>query len=291
MPPATSAVARIIAPKARVFPPRPIVIDATMNFIGADVSGILDRILDKAADNLRFAKILVQLGLDPNNITYDALFNRVLEILLANITLANAFALVGAIFFVATLLTHTMVPLRVANMIGCMCFAAFGALAGDIKTFLLYLLLLPINGLRLHQMLNLVRKARAATAGDMSMEWLKPFMTQRRYRRGDRLFKKGDPANEMFLTVTGKFLVTEIGVELPPGRLMGELGFLTPNNRRTGTVECMEDGQVLTISYERLLEIYFQNPQFGYYFLLLTSRRLLENIARLESIIAQQKAM
>ena len=51
----------------------------------------------------------------------------------------------------------------------------------------------------------------------------------------------------------------------------------------------MEDGQVLTIAYERLLEIYFQNPQFGYYFLVLTSQRLLENIARLESIIAQQK--
>jgi CRP-like cAMP-binding protein len=51
----------------------------------------------------------------------------------------------------------------------------------------------------------------------------------------------------------------------------------------------MEDGQVLTITYERLLEIYFQNPQFGYYFLVLTGQRLLENIARLESIIAQQK--
>ena len=71
---------------------------------------------------------------------------------------------------------------------------------------------------------------------------------------------------------------------------MGELGFLTPNNRRTGTVECIEDGQVLTITYERLLEIYFQNPQFGYYFLVLTSQRLLENIARLEGIIAQEKA-
>src|SRR6202790_5846880 len=99
-----------------------------MNLGIVDLSTILDRILDKAADNLRFAKILVQLGLDPNNVTYDALFNRLLEILLANITLANAFALIGAIFFVATLLTHTMVPLRVANMIGCMCFAAFGAL-------------------------------------------------------------------------------------------------------------------------------------------------------------------
>ena len=257
---------------------------------GADFSTMLNRILDTAADNLRIAKILVQMGLDPNNITYDALFNRMGEIVLANITLANMFALVGAIFFVATLLMQTMVPLRVANMAGCTFFATSGALSGNVANFLLYLLLLPINAVRLRQMLKLVKKARNATQGDMSMEWLKPFMTERRYRRGDRLVRKGDAATEMFLTVTGKFLVTEIGVELPPGRLMGELGFLTPNNRRTGTVECIEDGQVLIITYERLLEIYFQNPQFGYYFLVLTSRRLLENIARLEGIIAQEKS-
>ena len=255
----------------------------------ADMSTTLNRILDTAADNFRIAKILVQLGLDPNNITYDALFNRLLEIFLANITLANMFALVGAIFFVATLLTQTMVPLRVANMVGCTFFVGFGALAGDVKTFLLYLLLLPINAFRLRQMLNLVKKARSATQGDTSMEWLKPFMTERKYRKGDIVCKKDDPADEMFLTVTGNFLVTEIGVELPPGRLMGELGFLSPNNRRTATVECTENGHVLTITYEKLLEIYFQNPQFGYYFLVLTSQRLLENISRLEAIIAQNK--
>jgi Cyclic nucleotide-binding domain len=260
-----------------------------MNLSNADLSNTLNRILDTAADNLRIAKILVQMGLDPNNITYDALFNRLLEIVLANINLANTFALVGAIFFVATLLTQTMVPLRVANMVGCACFVGFGALAGDVKTFLLYLLLLPINAVRLRQMLNLVKKARAATQGDMSMEWLKPFMTEGKYRKGNVLFKKDDAANEMLLTVTGKFLVKEIGVELPPGRLMGELGFLTPNNRRTATIECVEDGQVLTITYEKLLEIYFQNPQFGYYFLVLTSQRLLENIARLDAIVAQNK--
>jgi len=65
------------------------------------------------------------------------------------------------------------------------------------------------------------------------------------------------------------------------------------------TIECMEDGQVLTITYERLLEIYFQNPQFGYYFLVLTSQRqrlldnnqrLQENISRLEAALAQEKA-
>jgi CRP-like cAMP-binding protein len=121
------------------------------------------------------------------------------------------------------------------------------------------------------------------------MEWLKPFMTERKFRKGDILFKKGDTANEMLLTVTGKFLVTEIGVALPPGRLMGELGFLSPDNRRTATIECTEAGHVLTITYEKLLEIYFQNPQFGYYFLVLTSQRLLENISRLEGIVAQSK--
>jgi hypothetical protein len=74
-----------------------------MESSSTDFSTILNRILD-TADNLRIAKILVQMGLDPSNITDDALFNRLVEIVLANITLANMFALVGAIFFVATLL-------------------------------------------------------------------------------------------------------------------------------------------------------------------------------------------
>ena len=255
----------------------------------ADMSTTLNRILDTAADNLRVAKILIQLGLDPNNVTYDAIFNRLFEIFLANITLANLFGLIGAIFFVATLLMQTMVPLRIANMIGCAFFAGFGALAGSVTTFLMYLLMVPINAYRLRQMLNLVKMARSATQGNTSMEWLKPFMTERKYRKGDVLFKRDDDADEMFLTVTGKFLVKEINVELPPGNLMGELGFLSPDNKRTATVTCLEDGHVLTITYEKLLEIYFQNPQFGYYFLVLTSQRLLENNARLQAVIEQNK--
>src|SRR5579864_2971536 len=257
-----------------------------MTFDIADLSTTLDRILDRAADNLRVAKILIQLGLDPDNITYDAIFARLTDVFLANITIANICALIGAAFFVATLLTRTMVPLRIFGIISALFFMAFGAFAHDVKAFLLYLLLLPINIIRLYQMQSLVKKARNAVQGDTSMEWLKPFMTQRKYRQGDVLFNKDDPANEMFLTVTGKFLVAEIGVELPPGRLMGELGFLTPNNRRTATVKCIESGQVLSITYEKLLELYFQNPQFGYYFLVLTSQRLLQNIARLEATIA-----
>jgi hypothetical protein len=245
--------------------------------------------VDAAMEDI-LAKVLTHLKLDADNITYDALFQRLVDIALASITIANVLALIGAIFFVATLLMRTMVPLRVTGIISDVFFIGYGVLSGTVTTLILYILLLPINIFRLGQMLKLVKRARVAAQGDLSMDWLKPFMTRRKYGKGDVLFRKGDRANEMFFTVTGKFLVTELGIELPPGRLVGELGFLSPDNRRTQSLECTEDGQVLAITYDRLLEIYFQNPEFGYYFLRLSTERLLQNITRLEGIIDQYKA-
>jgi hypothetical protein len=261
-----------------------------MTSASMDLNSILNRALDVAAQNLRVEKILLQLGLDPTNVTFDAVFNRLVDVGIHDINLANMLALTGAVFYVATLLVRTIVPLRFIGIISNVFFIAYGALAGSMATFFLYLLSLPINVIRLRQMLTLVRKARVSAQGDLSMDWLRPFMTPRKYRKGEVLFRKGDIAKEMFLTVTGKFLVTEIGVVLPPGRLLGELGFVAPKNRRTQTVECTEDGDVLTITYEKLLELYFQNPEFGYYFLRLTTERLMQNIARLEGIIEANKA-
>ena len=257
-----------------------------MNSEAQKLAAILNHALERAAQNLTIEKLLIQLGLDPSNVTFHAIFGRLVDIAVAHINLASMCALIGAGFYAATMLMRTMVPLRVFGIISALFFVAYGALAGAVSTFFMYLLLLPINSWRLIQMRSLVKKARLAAQGDLSMDWLKPFMNRRIYRRGDILFRKGQLANEMFLTVTGKFLVSEIGVELPPGRLMGELGFVTRNNRRTQTVECIENGEVLAITYDRLLEIYFDNPDFGYFFLRLASDRLLENIARLEAIIA-----
>src|ERR1700688_1892629 len=223
-----------------------------MKSIYLDLTSILNHALERASENLSFNKMLVQIGVDPSNITFDAVVQRLVDIVVANINVASMCALIGAGFYAATLLMRTMVPLRVFGIISILFFIAYGALGGAVATLLMYLLLLPLNSLRLFQMLDLVKKARVAARGDLSMDWLKPFMNKRNYRKGDVLFKKGQPAKEMFLIVTGKFLVSEIGVELLPGRIMGELGFLTPKNRRTQTVECIEAGEVLTIEYDRL---------------------------------------
>ena len=261
-----------------------------MSSANIDLAALLNRALEHAAQNLRIENLFIKLGLDPANITYDVVLNRLADIVVANINLANMLALCGAALYVATLMVRTIVPLRIIGIISMVFFIAYGALAGAVATFFLYLLSLPINVIRLRQMLNLVKKARMSAQGDLSMDWLRPFMTPRKYRSGEVLFHKGDVAKEMFLTVTGKFLVNEINVELPPGRFMGELGFVAPKNRRTQTVKCIEDGDVLTITYEKLLELYFQNPEFGYYFLRLTSERLMQNISRLEALLEATKA-
>ncbi len=265
-------------------------IEEKMSSANFDPAAILNRALELATQNLRVEKVLIQLGLDPSHISYEAVFNRLVDVALANITFTNLLALTGATLYVATLMVRTIVPLRVLGIVSMVFFIAYGALAGAVATFFLYLLSLPINVIRLRQMLNLVKKARMSAQGDLSMDWLRPFMTPRKYRSGEVLFHKGDVAKEMFLTVTGKFLVNEINVELPPGRVMGELGFVAPKNRRTQTVKCIEDGDVLTITYEKLLELYFQNPEFGYYFLRLTSERLMQNISRLEALLEATKA-
>src|SRR5204863_3346967 len=215
-----------------------------------DPAAILNRALEYAAQNLKVEKLLIQLGLNPSNNSYDVVFNRLVDIVLANINFANMLALVGATLYVVTLMVRTIVPLRVIGIISMVFFIAYGALAGAVTTFLLYLLSLPINVIRLRQMLTLGKKARVSAQGDLSMDWLRPFMTPRKYKKGDVLFAKGDVAKEMFYTVSGKFLVKEIHVELPPGRIMGELGFIDPHGKRTGTVESLENGEVLTITYD-----------------------------------------
>jgi CRP-like cAMP-binding protein len=139
-------------------------------------------------------------------------------------------------------------------------------------------------------MLALIKKVRIAAGTDLSMNWLRPYMKRRKYRKGDILFHKGDLADEMFLAETGKYLVVEWDIELQPGQIFGELGLLTPGYYRTQSIECVESGRVLTLPYDEVRALYFENPEFGFHFLRLASGRLLEDKERAEQMLAAERA-
>ena len=88
-----------------------------MGSANIDPAAILNRALEYAAQNLRVEKLLIQLGLDPTNISYDVVFNRLVDITLANINFANTLALIGAVLYVATLMVRTIVPLRILGIL------------------------------------------------------------------------------------------------------------------------------------------------------------------------------
>lgn len=199
----------------------------------------------------------------------------------------DLFNSVGSLFIVATASTKTMVPLRILAIVANCFLIVFYAVTHSWVPMVLQAAALPLNAWRLYQMIVLIRNVRGAICGNSSMDWLKPFMTGRHFRKGDILFAKGEPANEMFCTVTGRYRLLELGIELKPGQLVGELAMLAPDNRRTATLECIEQGEALSITYEQVEQLYYQNPTFGFYFLRLATARLFDNISRMESELAR----
>jgi hypothetical protein len=205
-------------------------------------------------------------------------------------TWVMALSWVSAALAITSAAMKTIIPLRclgiAMNFIALILAVATQNYAGILAN----VILLPLNSYRLTQMIKLIGKVKRAASSDLSMDWLKPFMSRRAARAGEVLFAKGDLADCMFYTLTGRYRLRESGIELPQARLVGEMGFLAPDNRRTQTLECLEDGEVLTITYDELRQLYFQNPEFGFYFLRLTSERLFQNMAAMEQELAKLRA-
>lgn len=202
----------------------------------------------------------------------------------------HAGTLFASVFVVATTTMRTMIPLRVFGILTNIVLIASSIATANYPTGMLHCVLLVLNSYRLHQMLQLVRDVKKSVNSDLSMEWLKPFMTERKCAAGEVLFYKDEKAEDMLYIVSGRFKLVESGIELPVGAIVGEFGMLSPSNLRTQTLECVEAGVALSVSYSKVEELYVQNPAFGFYFLRLASGRLFQNIATLEQRLEQQAA-
>jgi CRP-like cAMP-binding protein len=202
----------------------------------------------------------------------------------------TAGTLFASVFVVATTTMRTMIPLRVFAILTNIILIATAIPMHNYLVILLQALVLVLNSYRLHQMLQLVRDVKRSVNSDLSMDWLKPFMTERKCSTGEILFYKDEKADDMLYIVSGRFRLVESGIELPVGAIVGELGMLSPQKARTQTLECIESGLILSVSYNKVEELYVQNPAFGFYFLRLASARLFQNIGTLEQRLAQASA-
>jgi len=171
----------------------------------------------------------------------------------------------------------TMIPLRVVAILSNVAFIIYAVGGRLYPVLILHTLLLPLNCIRLHQMRGLVSKVYEASHAPLSTESLIPFMTRKTMKKGDILFQKGDPAKEMYLALRGSIRLARVGVSLGPGSVIGEIGIFSPQGQRMDTAICEADGELGVIADEKVLQLYYQNPAFGFYLVKLVTHRLLEN--------------
>jgi hypothetical protein len=183
----------------------------------------------------------------------------------------------------------TMIPLRLVGIASNVAFITYAIGAQLYPVLLLHTILLPLNCLRLFQMRALIRKVHDAH-GNLSMEWLTPFMRRRTMTKGDVLFKRGDRATELYVILSGSIRLADIDVTVGAGSVLGEIGVFGPKQERMDTAVCETDVELGAIDNDKVLELYHQNPKFGRYLITLVIQRLLADYVRLRDMRAMGKS-
>ena len=185
---------------------------------------------------------------------------------------------------IASTFSKTMIRLRLASVLSNVFGLILAVCTSNPATLLRHIAILPIDLLRLREMRKLIASVKQAAATDLNVEWLKPFMHPVKVKQGEFLFRKGELADSAFMLVEGAVELTEISRTLEPGALFGEFAMFTASGARTGSAFCRTDVRLLAITYEQFKQLYFQNPEFGFYLVKLIVSRFQANLSQMEAL-------
>lgn len=193
----------------------------------------------------------------------------------------SLFAWGGAALAVTAFFMKTMIPLRMVALASHLCFLIYGLATGSYYVLLAYGVTLPFNLWRLRQMQRLVSNVRNAADADLAVKWLQPFMKEQAFPAGQVIFRKGDTADQLYYIAKGKVRLPEIDQELSEGHIFGEIGFFSPDHKRSLSALSASGCLLYRIGASEFKQLYYQNPEFGFYIVQLISRRLQDDIERL----------
>ena len=197
-------------------------------------------------------------------------------------TLPDAVFYAALALLVVSFALPTMRWLRLIGMVAGAAIVIHGILLDNWVEAILGLVIVAMNIWRLIEMRRLVgitREATASSAAPVTLDWLLPYMRPLALPKDTVVFHKGEAADAMYFISHGRVRFEELGVEMGKGSLFGEIGIFSHNKARTATAKCLEDCSLLKISAEQAHELYYKNPNFGFFIVDLITRRLMEDAA------------
>ncbi len=197
-------------------------------------------------------------------------------------TTADIIGLIALLLLLASAWMKTIVWLRALAIAANLALIVYGFVTAQYPLAMLAVVVLAVNAWRLYELRMLgtvTRGATAASAAPVTMEWLLPYMRTLALPAGAVVFNKGAEADAMYFVEHGRVRFDELGVEMGKNALFGEIGIFSHDKRRTATAKTLEDSSLLVISADKVRELYYQNPDFGFFIVDLITRRLIEDAA------------
>jgi hypothetical protein len=195
-------------------------------------------------------------------------------------------ALAAAAAAIASAAMRTMPLLRYVGMGAAALTIAYGLASGTVWISVAGALALAAHGWRHLETRATVK--RLAESEEPRPTTLFAFVGREQHPVDSVLFRKGDRGTEMYLIVEGWIELVEIGKRLGPGQVLGELAMVVPSHTRTLTARTVTQVTLARMTKRDMELTALQNPAFGFEMLRLVSRRLSDDIARLEAELAKR---
>jgi CRP/FNR family cyclic AMP-dependent transcriptional regulator len=189
----------------------------------------------------------------------------------------------GVGFSLASMAMKNMRQLRVIALVSNVSFLAYGYVEMQFPSLIVNGVLLPLNALRLWELTKLTKEIASATQDSPVSQWLLPHMQHSSFKAGEVLFRKGDIADKLIYVAEGQLKLAEIDLRVGRGELIGEIGIFSPDKKRTQTLICETDGELYYMTDEMIIQLYYQNPKLGFYFMRMVAGRLLKDLSRSEA--------
>jgi CRP-like cAMP-binding protein len=101
------------------------------------------------------------------------------------------------------------------------------------------------------------------SSGEQTIHALAPYLSLETHHSRETLFRRGEPADRLFLVQQGTVTIPEPGAALSPGSIFGEVGLFAPHGRRTAGAVCASDCRLLTLTAAKTLELCHQDPKLA----------------------------
>ena len=192
-------------------------------------------------------------------------------------------AWVAACLVFTSFFMKTMIPLRIVAIVSNVAFISYALLGLDYGVFdrvypilVLHSFLLPLNFVRLRQIRRLLAAVEKATDDDV-VRSLVPYMKAEAHPKGTVLFRQGDPADRLYVVQEGRVHFVEVDKDAAAGNVFGEVGLFAPKGQRALTAVCEEDCRLAAITRDKVLELYHQDPRFGFFLIRLVAGLVSDN--------------